>query len=82
MIDNYEYQLKFVVDSEPDLSEIQQTIEEIGNVELAKVMLMPQGTTRDELLNKSPMVAELCKKSGFAFCQRLQILLWNNQKGT
>lgn len=82
LIDNYEYQLKFVVDSEPDLSEIQQTIEEIGNVELAKVMLMPQGTTRDELLNKSPMVAELCKKSGFAFCQRLQILLWNNQKGT
>jgi 7-carboxy-7-deazaguanine synthase len=82
LTDNYEYQLKFVVESEADLPEIQQTIEEIGNVDLAKVMLMPQAATRDELLAKSPMVAELCKKSGFAFCQRLQILLWNNQKGT
>ena len=82
LIDNYEYQLKFVVDSEADLPEIQQTIEEIGNVDSKKVMLMPQAATRDELLAKSPMVAELCKKIGFAFCQRLQVLLWNNQKGT
>ena len=82
LIDNYEYQLKFVVDLETDFPEIQKTIEEIGNADLAKVMLIPQAATRDELLAKSPMVAELCKKSGFAFCQRLQILLWNNQKGT
>jgi 7-carboxy-7-deazaguanine synthase len=82
LIDNYEYQLKFVVDSEADLPEIQQTIEEIGNVDSEKVMLMPQAVTRDELLAKSPMVAELCKNTGFAFCQRLQVLLWNNQKGT
>jgi 7-carboxy-7-deazaguanine synthase len=82
LIDNYKYQLKFIVDSQDDLEEIQQTIEEIGNVDSKKVMLMPQVTTRDELLAKSPMVAELCKKTGFSFCQRLQILLWNNQRGT
>jgi len=81
LIDNYEYQLKFVVDSEADLPEIQQTIEQIGNVNSEKVMLMPQAATRDELLAKSPMVAELCKKTGFAFSQRLQVLLWNNQRG-
>jgi 7-carboxy-7-deazaguanine synthase len=82
LIDNYAYQLKFVVDSEDDLSEIQQTVEEIGSVDLEKVMLMPQAATREELLAKSPMVAEMCKKSGFTFCQRLQVLLWNNQRGT
>jgi len=81
LIDNYEYQLKFVVDSEADLPEIQQTIEEIGNVDTEKVMLMPQAATRDELLAKSPMVADLCKRTGFAFCQRLQVLLWNNERG-
>ena len=81
LIDNYDHQLKFVVDSPDDLSEIQQTIEEIGNVDLKKVMLMPQAVTRDELLAKSPMVADLCKQTGFAFCQRLHILLWNNQTG-
>jgi 7-carboxy-7-deazaguanine synthase len=82
LIDNYKYQLKFVIDSKGDLPEIQQTIERIGNVDSEKVMLMPQAATRDELLAKSPVVAEMCKRTGFAFCQRLQVLLWNNQKGT
>lgn len=82
LVDNYKYQLKFVVDSQDDLPEIQQTIEEIGNVDLDKVMLMPQAATRDELLAKSPMVADMCKHIGFAFSQRLQVLLWNNKRGT
>jgi len=81
LIDNYKYQLKFVVDSENDLPEIQETLEKIGNVDSENVMLMPQAATRGELLLKSPMVADMCKRTGFAFCQRLQILLWDNQKG-
>jgi len=81
LIDNYQYQLKFVVDSQDDLPQIQQVIEEIGNVDLEKVMLMPQAKTRDDLLTKSPMVASLCQRTGFAFCQRLHVLLWNNQRG-
>jgi len=82
LIDNYKYQLKFVVDSQTDLPEIQETLEKIRNIVSDNVMLMPQAATRDELLAKSPMVAELCKRTGFAFCQRLQVLLWNNEKGT
>ncbi len=82
LIDNYKYQLKFVVDSQANLAEIQQTIEKLGNVNSEKVMLMPQAATRDELLAKSPMVADMCKHTGFAFCPRLQILLWNNERGT
>jgi len=81
LIDSYQFQLKFVVDSKSDLAEIQQTLEKTGNVDFEKVMLMPQAATRDELLLKSPMVAEMCKQTGFAFSQRLQVLLWNNQKG-
>lgn len=81
LIDNYKYQLKFVIDSQDDLPEIQQTLEKIGNVDSKKVMLMPQAVTRDSLLTKSQMVADMCKRTGFAFCQRLQVLLWNNQKG-
>ena len=82
LIDSYQFQLKFVVDSETDLSEIQRTLKEIGNVDSKKVMLMPQAATREELLAKSSMVAEICKHTGFIFCQRLQVLLWNNEKGT
>jgi len=81
LIENYEYQLKFVVDSQGDLPEIRHTLEKISNVNPEKVMLMPQAATRDELIAKSPMVADMCRQTGFAFSQRLQVLLWNNQKG-
>ncbi|MHC4394873.1 MAG: 7-carboxy-7-deazaguanine synthase QueE [Planctomycetota bacterium] len=81
LIENYEYQLKFVVDSEADLPEIQQTIEKLKNLDLEKVMLMPQAKTRDELLAKSPMVADMCRRSGFVFGQRLQVMLWDNERG-
>lgn len=81
LISNHNYQLKFVVDSEDDLPEIAQTLGKIGNVDTKKVMLMPQAVTRQQLLDKSPLVAELCKTAGYAFSQRLQTLLWNNKKG-
>jgi len=81
LIDNYNYQLKFVVDSVNDLPEIQELLDKIGNVDSGKVMLMPQAATRDEFLAKSPMVADMCKLVGFAFSQRLQVLLWDNERG-
>ena len=82
LIDNYKYQLKFVVDSENDLPEIQETLEKTGNVDSENIMLMPQAATRDGLLAKSWMVADMCKRIGFTFSQRLQILLWNNKRAT
>jgi 7-carboxy-7-deazaguanine synthase len=82
LIANYHYQLKFVVDSVNDVPEIQEVIEQTGNIDPAMVMLMPQAAKRDELSSKSPVVAEICKSTGLAFCQRLHILLWDAQRGT
>jgi len=81
LVANYNYQLKFVVESVNDLPEIQEVLEQLGNVAPEMVMLMPQAATKEEFLSRSPMVAELCKSAGYAFCQRLQVLLWNAQKG-
>jgi 7-carboxy-7-deazaguanine synthase len=78
---HYNCQFKFVVDCVNDLTEVQQIIETTGNIDAHRVMLMPQAATRDELLAKSPMVADMCKLVGFAFSQRLQVFLWNNQRG-
>lgn len=81
LVDSYHYQIKFVVNFPADLDEISQILKKVGNINLEKVMLMPQAATKDELLTKSPMVAKMCKRTGFAFCQRLQLLLWNNERG-
>jgi len=81
LIRHYPYQLKFVVDSPDDLPEIQQTVKLLGNIDLQRIMLMPQAKTRNELIAKSPMVAELCKQTGYTFCNRLQILLYDGARG-
>jgi 7-carboxy-7-deazaguanine synthase len=81
LVRRYPYQLKFVVDSADDLPEVQHILEQIGGVSAEKVMLMPQAKTRDELIAKSPLIADLCKRTGFAFCSRLHILLWDGRKG-
>lgn len=81
LIRTYEYRMKFVVDDAGDLAEIERVLADVGEVDPAKVILMPQAATRGELLAKSPMVAEMCKNTGFTFGQRLHILLWNGQRG-
>ena len=81
LIEHYPYQLKFVVDTPDDLAEIRQALKLFGVVDPARIMLMPQAQTREELIAKSPTAAELCKQTGFTFCNRLQILLYNGQRG-
>ncbi len=81
LIRRYPYQLKFVVDSADDLPEIQETLKQIGGVSVEKVMLMPQAKKRDDFLAKSPMVAKMCVETGFVFCQRLHILLYDGERG-
>jgi len=81
LISTYDYQLKFVVERETDLEEIEEILERLSNVEAGKVMLMPQAATRRELLANGPMVAHICKQTGYVLGQRLQVLLWNNERG-
>lgn len=81
LIDSYQYQLKFVVDDPEDLDEIAVCLKKLGNVNPDKVFLMPQATTPGKLLAKSKMLARICERTGFALSQRLQVLLWNNEKG-
>jgi len=78
----YDYQLKFVVDGAGDMAEIEQVLADIGDIDPAKVMLMPQAASHGELIAKSPMVAEMCRNAGFRFSQRLHILLWDGRRGT
>lgn len=81
LIDNYQYQLKFVVDGPDDIGQVEECLTNLENVNRGKVFLMPQAARLDEYLAKSKMTAELCKQTGFRFSPRLQVNLWNGQKG-
>jgi 7-carboxy-7-deazaguanine synthase len=77
-----DYQLKFVVDQPGDVAEVLAVLEKLPGLDRAKVLLMPQGVTHDELDRRAGWVAELCKEHGFRYCPRLHIELYGNRRGT
>lgn len=71
---------KFVVDTEQDLLEIQDLINQY-NIDQRVVYLMPQGTTVASLKQKQQWIVEICKKYNFNYTDRLHIHIWGNKRG-
>ena len=82
-IEGYHFQLKFVVSSAADLPEIEETIAAIG-VEIPpwRILLMPEGTDDAALKSRQAGVLAICRERGYRYCDRLQIHLFGNTKGT
>ncbi len=78
----YPYQLKFVVDRQEDLEEIDSLVAELGEVDRTRVLLMPQGRDAGALRSKGVWVAEACKSRGFRYCPRVHIDLYGDTRGT
>jgi 7-carboxy-7-deazaguanine synthase len=82
LVEAYPCQLKFVVESVEDIVEIQELLGHLPPVSADRVLLMPQAATPEQFMVKAPLVAEMCKDTGFRFDQRLHVLLWGNRRGT
>ncbi len=81
LIGRYPYQLKFVVDSEDDLAEIEEYLKQFPEVERSRVLLMPQGTDSELLRKKMERIHEYCDRTGFQPCPRMHIVWYGNQRG-
>jgi len=68
---------KFVIKDPTDIQEILDKYISKFLIPNTDVWLMPECATRQQLIDHSPMVAELCKSYGFNFSPRLQVLIWN-----
>ena len=77
----YEYQLKFVIEKPADVEEVGALAGQLG-APPARVILMPEGTDRDRLRERSVWLAEICKQEGFRFSPRLHVDLYGNRRGT
>ena len=80
-LDYYNCQLKFVVETEPDLVEIQQLQQEM-QIPSSTIVLMPQGITRDQIKGKQNWMVEICKQHRYRYSPRLQVDIWGDQRGT
>jgi 7-carboxy-7-deazaguanine synthase len=79
-MDRTDYQLKFVIDTPGDIPEVQSILGSLKGVDPTKVLLMPQGVTRQELDKRSPWLIEACKQYGYRFSPRLHIELFGNKR--
>jgi 7-carboxy-7-deazaguanine synthase len=76
----YPYQLKFVIEKPGDLEEVRAVLTALA-VGGEHVILMPEGTDREQLRERARWLAEICKEEGFRFSPRLHVDLYGNQRG-
>ncbi len=82
LIDEYAYQLKFVIDEQCDLVDVENWLEEFPSVQSENIYLMPQGTEFDQLQEKLIWLTEEAEKRGWQVSPRLHIELFGNKRGT
>ena len=82
LVREYVCQLKFVVNAPDDLDEIDQYLEQFPEIDVNGVMLMPQGTTRDELARIESWLEPLCRQRSLRFCPRKQVEWFGLTAGT
>jgi len=72
---------KFVVRNNDDVEEARYDFILPFQIKRCKIWLMPEASTREELIKVSPEVIELCKTYGYNFSNRLQLMVWNKTIG-
>ncbi|SEV99998.1 7-carboxy-7-deazaguanine synthase QueE [Natrinema salifodinae] len=87
LVEDYEFQLKFVVTDEDDMPEICDLLADlraVADVPIRDddVLLMPEGATRDRLAETRTRVADLAMEYGFRYTPRLHVDLWNDAPET
>jgi 7-carboxy-7-deazaguanine synthase len=82
LIDRYDYQLKFVIDSPADLAEVEAWLARFPQVSRERVLLMPQGTDSAGLSSIAEWLQPYCQEHGYVFCPRRHIEWYGARRGT
>lgn len=71
---------KFVVDNKEELREIMDYCNKNG-IAKDRIILMPQGITKEEISKKLLWLAEICKENNLKLTTRLHVEIWGNKRG-
>ncbi|MFC4551583.1 MULTISPECIES: 7-carboxy-7-deazaguanine synthase QueE [Halorussus] len=87
LVENYDFQLKFVVSDREDMTEVTDLVDRIrasadARIRDSDVLLMPEGATKDRIEETRPLAAELAREYGFRYTPRLHVNLWNDAPET
>ncbi len=82
LMQNSEYQLKFVVGSLEETEEVLAYLKRLRGWSKDSVLMMPQGTTSEELKPYEAWLPDWCATQGFHYCDRQHIHWFGNTRGT
>ena len=82
LVDEYDCQFKFVVDTHVDVDEILVYLEAFSEINRAQVMLMPQARNVQEQQRIAEWLVPRCDSEGLQFCPRKQIDWFGLSRGT
>jgi len=80
-IRDHKVQFKFVVSNRDNLTEIHELLSSLPAVSPERIFLMPEARTADELRSRTPQVLQWARDTGWRFCDRLHVRLWDNRPG-
>lgn len=72
---------KFVISSKEDWDEIQTDYLDTDLIMHKQIVLMPEGSTREQLQAKYDMVVDLCCEKGVRMSDRMQVTIWDKTVG-
>lgn len=73
-------QIKFVVARKSDLDEIWKLEQELS-LPRNKIVLMPEGITKKEIISKQKWLVETCRDMGYTYSDRLHVRIYGNLRG-
>ncbi|GAB5406703.1 MAG: 7-carboxy-7-deazaguanine synthase QueE [Aureliella sp.] len=92
LMSRHSYQLKFVVDCQSDADEVLDYLDRLQDGSAGavgsgawsgdRVLIMPQGTTADQLDRQAEWLLPWCQEHKLRFCPRAHIHWFGNQRGT
>ncbi len=82
LIHKHTYQLKFVIHTPADLDEVGEYLKDFPEAARDRVLLMPQGTDREQLDARAGWLRAYCEARGLLYCPRKQIEWFGPVRGT
>lgn len=82
LLGEYDCQLKFVIDTPADCSEMEAWLKEFAPVSPSRVWLMPQGIDPAELAATAQWLRPYCDERGYHFCPRRHVEWFGPGRGT
>ena len=82
LMQDYTYQLKFVVDSPADCEEVEAYLRTLPEVDRGRVLLMPQGEEAEVLERTGRWLEPFCREHELQFCPRKHIEWFGLTRGT